>query len=180
MHVALVRAINVGGRKLPMADLRAMFADLRLAKCRTLLQSGNVVFDCGRRDERAVEELLAQETLARFELATDYFVRSAVQWRALIDANPFPEEARRDPGHLLVLPLKSSPSRAAAQSLRAGIRGREVIELRGATLYAYYPDGIGTSKLTLPIIERALGTRGTGRNWNTVLKLAALLDLRAP
>jgi uncharacterized protein (DUF1697 family) len=175
MHVALVRAINVGGRKLPMADLRAMFEDLGLATCRTLLQSGNVVFDCGRRDERALERLLAVETLARFELTTDYFVRSASEWRAIIAANPFPEEAERDPGHLLVLPLKGSPSQAAAQSLRDAIRGREVIQLRGATLYAYYPDGIGTSKLTLPIIERALDSRGTARNWNTVLKLAALL-----
>jgi uncharacterized protein (DUF1697 family) len=37
-----------------------------------------------------------------------------------------------------------------------------------------YPDGIGTSKLTIGVIEKHLGTRATGRNWNTVLKMAAL------
>jgi len=37
-----------------------------------------------------------------------------------------------------------------------------------------YPDGIGRSRLTSAVIENKLGTRGTARNWNTVLKLAAL------
>jgi uncharacterized protein (DUF1697 family) len=41
-------------------------------------------------------------------------------------------------------------------------------------LYVVYPDGIGPSKLTGGVIDRALATRGTARNWNTVLKLAAL------
>ena len=43
----------------------------------------------------------------------------------------------------------------------------------GRELYIVYPDGIGRSKLTNQLIERMLGTRGTARNWNTVLKLAA-------
>ena len=41
-------------------------------------------------------------------------------------------------------------------------------------LYAVYPDGFAGSKFTLPLIDRKLETRGTGRNWNTVLKLARL------
>jgi uncharacterized protein (DUF1697 family) len=31
------------------------------------------------------------------------------------------------------------------------------------------------SRLTVALIERKLGTRGTGRNWNTVLRLADIL-----
>jgi uncharacterized protein (DUF1697 family) len=42
--------------------------------------------------------------------------------------------------------------------------------------YIVYPDGIGRSRLTNQLIEKMLGTRGTGRNWNTVLKLDALAD----
>jgi uncharacterized protein (DUF1697 family) len=44
----------------------------------------------------------------------------------------------------------------------------------GKQLYIVYPDGIGRSRLTNAIIEKTLGTSGTGRNWNTVLKLGAL------
>jgi uncharacterized protein (DUF1697 family) len=59
-------------------------------------------------------------------------------------------------------------------TLRASIKGRETIHGNGKHLYIVYPDGIGTSKLTGTAIERALGVRGTARNWNTVLKLLAL------
>jgi uncharacterized protein (DUF1697 family) len=38
-----------------------------------------------------------------------------------------------------------------------------------------YPDGIGRSNLTGALIEKKLGTRGTARNWNTVLKLRNLV-----
>ncbi len=38
-----------------------------------------------------------------------------------------------------------------------------------------FPDGIGTSKLTGVMTEARVGTRGTGRNWNTVVKLAAAM-----
>jgi uncharacterized protein (DUF1697 family) len=72
------------------------------------------------------------------------------------------------------MPLRPAPTAASVKALRESIRGRETAECIGRTLYLVYPDGIGTSKLTIAIIERKLATVGTGRNWNTVLKLAAL------
>jgi len=60
-------------------------------------------------------------------------------------------------------------------ALKAAIRGPELVRAQGKQLYLIYPAGIGRSKLTAALIEKHLGTRGTGRNWNTVLKLAALV-----
>ena len=60
------------------------------------------------------------------------------------------------------------------RALQAAITGPEVVRADGAHAYIIYPDGVGRSRLTHALIERKLGTRGTGRNWNTVLKLAAL------
>jgi uncharacterized protein (DUF1697 family) len=48
------------------------------------------------------------------------------------------------------------------------------VRAAGRQAYIVYPDGIGESKLTITVIEKKLGSRGTGRNWNTVLKLGAL------
>jgi uncharacterized protein (DUF1697 family) len=59
-------------------------------------------------------------------------------------------------------------------ALQKAIVGREIVRAQGRSAYIVYPDGIGRSKLTAAMIEKKLGTRGTGRNWNTVLKLAAL------
>ena len=174
LTVALLRAVNVGGRKLVMADLRAMMADLGHPDARTLLQSGNLVLDAGPRTGAELEAWLEAETLKRFSLATDYLVRTTAEWAALIAANPFPAMAQGDPSHLLVMPLKSAPADGALDALRAAIVGREQAELIGRDLYLTYPDGIGDSKLTGAVIERRLGVRGTARNWNTALKLAAI------
>ena len=60
------------------------------------------------------------------------------------------------------------------KALQDAIKGREVVKARGKQAYFVYPDGMGRSKLTIKMIEKALGTRGTARNWNTVLKLGEL------
>ena len=78
------------------------------------------------------------------------------------------------PSHLLALFLKKAPEAKDVQALQAAIRGPEKVRAHGKQLYVVYPEGVGKSKLTNTLIERKLGTRGTGRNWNTVLKLAAL------
>jgi len=173
-HIALLRAVNVGGRgKAPMADLRKMLADLGFEAPQSLLQSGNLVFR-SQPTGAALEALLERETKARLGLATDYIVRTAAEWARIVAANPFAAMARDDPSHLVVMPLKSAPGAAGLEGLRAWIPGREAIEAVGRELYITYPDGIGTSKLTGAVIERRLGTRGTARNWNTATKLAAL------
>ncbi len=79
--------------------------------------------------------------------------------------------AKRDPGHLVAMPLKDAPGKAGDGEAHGGDQGRESAKAAGSTLYLTYPDGIGTSKLTITVIEKALGTRGTARNWNTVLKV---------
>jgi uncharacterized protein (DUF1697 family) len=173
-YVALLRAVNLGPHnKVAMADLRELLAMLGLADPRTLLQSGNVVFRAPGRTGAALERLLERETAARLGVRTEYFVRSGRELRDLIAANPFPGEAAADPAHLLVVFLKRRVPAGGVAALRAAITGRERIEARGREAYVVYPDGIGRSRVTTALLERAMG-RGTGRNWNTVLKLAEL------
>lgn len=177
MHVALLRGVNIAGNKrVAMADLRAMFGALGFERVSTLLQSGNVVFAGGRRSPAALESLLERESQRRLGLETEFFVRTAAEWRSIIERLPFPAEARRDPGHTLVLSLKGAPSPAHLRALREAITGPEVVELRGRELYAFYPDGVGRSRLTTAVIDKKLATRVTGRNWNTVLKIDAALS----
>jgi uncharacterized protein (DUF1697 family) len=174
-QIALLRGINVGGHKpVAMADLRALLAGLGFGEPRTLLQSGNLVFRGDAPSDVALERLLEAEVERRLGLATQILVRSAEEWDALIAANPFPDAAEHDPGHLLLMPLKAAPAEQAVDALRAASTGPELIRVAGKQAYLVYPEGIGRSKLTNALIERTLGTRGTGRNWNTVLKLAAL------
>ena len=173
--IALLRAVNVGGRSVKMADLVQMAREHGFENPRTLLQSGNLVFETERMPDAAIEAELEAAAEARFGFAIDFVCRSPGEWAALIERNPFPEVARADPARLLAMPLKSAPPEGALDALRAAIKGREQAALAGRDAYLVYPDGAGSSKLTITVIERHLRTRGTARNWNTVGKLAAML-----
>ena len=176
IQIALLRAINVGGIKVSMTDLRTLFNDLGFEEPHTLLNTGNVVFRAEKKTGTALEKLLETEFAKRTARPTEFFVRTAEEWRAIITRNPFTEEAKRDPGHLLVVTLKRAPTNQEVEALRAAITGPEVFHIDGKQAYMYYSTGIGTSKLTTKLIEKKLGTPNTGRNWNTVLKLAALAE----
>ena len=174
-HIALLRGINVGGHKqVSMADLRDLLTRLGFADVRSLLQSGNLVLGATGRTAAQLERTLEVEAEKRLGLKTDFFVRTAKEWKDVVAHNPFPKEAERDPGHLVVMFLKDAPSATPVKALQQAITGPEVVAAAGKHLYIVYPDGIGRSRLTNAVIDKQLGTRGTGRNWNTVLKLAAL------
>jgi uncharacterized protein (DUF1697 family) len=175
VHIALLRGVNVGGRQLvAMADLRVLLTGLGFENARSLLQSGNLVFESAHTGGAALESMLEAEVEKQLGLQTDINVRSAPQWKTIIAANPFGAEAASDPGRLVVMALKAPAGGDPVLALRAAIVGRERIEARCRELYIVYPDGIGDSRLTGALIERRLGVRGTARNWNTVVKLAAL------
>jgi len=174
--LALVRGINVGGfNRVAMADLRRLAERLGCKDVRTLLQTGNLVFRDAARDTAGLEQRFERAAAGQLGLKDPaFFVRTAEEWTALVRQNPFPDEAERDPGHLLAVLLKDAPRPAAVTALRAAIPGREQVAARGRTAYFYYPDGVGRSKLTPALIEKHLPGRGTARNWNTVLKLLEL------
>jgi uncharacterized protein (DUF1697 family) len=175
-YVALLRGINVGGHKpIAMLDLREFAETLRFVEVRTLLQSGNLIFESETPGAVAVEKLLEKESKRRFGHEIEFMARSATEWKALIAGNPFAREAVEDPGHLLVMCLKEAPGANEVAALKAAVKKTEYFEVRGRHAYLVYPDGIGRSKLTSALIESKLGVRGTARNWNTVMKIAALL-----
>jgi uncharacterized protein (DUF1697 family) len=177
VHIALLRGVNVGGNKMvAMSDLRDLLAKLGFADARTLLQSGNLVFRSDARTGAALERLLEAEAKKRLGIEADFLVRTAKEWKAVIARNPFPAEAERDPSRLVVTFLRDAPDEPAVESLRSAIVGPEVVRADGRHLYVVYPNGMGRSKLTHALLEKRLGTRGTARNWNTVLKLGALAD----
>ncbi len=170
-YIALLKGINVGdNRRLAMADLKAALTDAGFDDVRTILASGNVVLDVPQTDPAALEAQLSSETSSRLGVFTDYMVRDADQWRAMIEANPFPDAAEREPGHLLVVVTKTEVDETKAKAYLESYGGPERVVIIGREVFIHYPDGQGTSRLSIP----RLGN-GTARNWNTVTRLAALV-----
>ena len=177
IQIALLRGINVGGHKaVAMSDLRDLLTGLGFDGARSLLQSGNLIFRSDAQTGAGLERLLKTEAEKRMGLHADFFIRSAKEWREVVARNPFRKEAERDPSHLVVMFLTSMPNANGVKAVNAAIAGPEIVRADGRHLYIVYPDGIGKLRLTNALIEKKLGIRGTARNWNTVLKLAALID----
>ena len=170
----LLRAVNVGGRKVLMADLKRVAADAGFDAPTTLLASGNVLFgtrlspeDAGRTLEAAI--------LKEIGVATDVVVRDLAQLQAVMAANPFPRQAREEPNRLMAMFLSGAPQ-GELDSLAPGCVMGEEVRLGPGCLYIWFPQGAGVSKLGNTFIERRLKVRGTARNWNTVGKLRDLLN----
>jgi uncharacterized protein (DUF1697 family) len=175
--IALLRGINVGGhRMVGMAELREFLSQLGFQEPRSLLQSGNLIFRGEKLEGSALERRLETEAASRLGLEAAFIVRSSEAWLGVIAENPFRDEARRDPGHLLVMFCKEVIDPTKLETLQAAITGRELVQAHGREAYIVYPEGVGRSRLTHGLFEKKLGTRATGRNWNTVLKLGALVS----
>ena len=167
--VALLRAVNVSGTGLlPMSELRAMGEACGFTRVRTHIASGNLLFE-SELDEAAIVERLGERVERFFGRAVPIMVRSAAEMRAITDSNPFPDE----PGSRNMVFFLSGPVPA---DLLETLRGRqgERIAFSGREISVAYGEGIRKTRLIIPAAKA-----GTGRNRNTVAKLAALLEEQA-
>ncbi|MGA7776440.1 MAG: DUF1697 domain-containing protein [Paraburkholderia sp.] len=160
-YVALLRAVNVGGTgKLPMPELRAMCEAVGFAKVRTYIASGNVVFE-SKLAEASVKAKLerALETYAGKPVGV--LVRTGAELAAVLASNPF---TSAPPNRTVVIFIDKAPP----ANVLASVSGQQSEEIGLGTreLYVHYANGIGQSKLKIP-----LASTGTARNMNTIAKL---------
>jgi uncharacterized protein (DUF1697 family) len=167
--IALLRGVNVGGRKVSMSALRVALADAGYDDVVTYIQSGNLVLGHTRRSRSALEADLEARVrdVAGFDVAV--VVRSLAEWAKIVERNPFPGV---EPTKLHVAFLKQRPDKAKLATIDVGAFAPEKLAVVGAEIYMHLPHGIGRAKL--PPKLSVLGTPMTVRNWGTVTKLLAL------
>lgn len=173
-YVALLRGINVGGNnKLAMRDLAALCEGLGCAAVRTYIQSGNVVFtaDAGRAGGLAAA--LSQAIAQAHGLKVPVVLREAGELAAVAAGNPF-LAAGADAARLYVAFLAEVPTADRVARLDPARSPPDAFAVVGRDIFLHYPEGLVRSKLTNDYFDRTLGTVSTVRNWNTVLKLAAM------
>jgi uncharacterized protein (DUF1697 family) len=166
--VALLRGINVGrNRRVPMADLRALMEELGYEDVRTLLQSGNVVFSgakakAGKRLEAGLEE--------RFGMKIEVVLRTMAELKAVVDDEPFGEEAD-DLTRYFVVFLSETPDAGALSEFRAQDWGPDKLAANGRELYTWCPEGMQNSRLMRALVKPKFAAAATTRNMSTVKKL---------
>lgn len=175
-YAALLRGINVGGRKkLPMAELRQLMEGLGHDGVRTHLQSGQAVFATGRGDEESLAAELAQAIEKQFGFRVDVIVRDHAYLTAVAEACPFPAaELEAKQLHVTYFSESADAQRFAEIDREAYLP--EEFRLGDRELYLYAPEGLGRSKLAEHLAKPRInkGVIATTRNWNTVVKLVEL------
>lgn len=177
----LLRGVNVGGqRRVPMDALREVAAAVGLIDPRTYVASGNLVAGC-EGDAQAAAAALEAASAARFGFAVDVIARDAAAWARYLAEDPFPDVDAPN-RVMLYLPRRGSGDvadvvRDAVAALQARLAPGERVTPTVAGAWAYYPDGVGRTKLTPAAIDAAFGAPTTGRNQRTVAALGAMLGL---
>jgi uncharacterized protein (DUF1697 family) len=159
--VALLRAVNVGGTgKIEMARLRTAASAAGLGEVQSYIASGNLVFT-GPEDEAGVRRVLTHAITGEFGWCPGLLLRNGAEMAAVIARNPFPDAAGN---RLLVI---FTDGDASAEGLRHQTDEEALAGER--EVFVHFPSGMGPSKLAIPSAKD-----GTGRNMNTVAKLAAM------
>jgi uncharacterized protein (DUF1697 family) len=174
--VALLRGINVGGRnRMPMAELRALCADLGWTAVRSYIQSGNLVMGA-REPAQEVEARLEEAIRARFGIAVPVIVRSTDAWHGYTKANPFPRASAAAPNLVMLALSKGPPADDAVAGLRARSDAGERIERVGDAIWIDYGEGAARSRVAPAQLDRWVGSPVTTRNWRTVLAVREMLE----
>lgn len=173
--VALLRAVNVGGRTIRMEELRALFCGMGFGDVRTMLASGNVLFKTDAKSEATLEERISKSLEAHFGYEVKTFVRTAAEMAA-VAASPVTSEAERSKAAAVNVAFLE---RALTAKEREAVLAlcSEVDELRVAGREVYWLCRVkqSESRFTNVRLERAAGVRSTIRGWNTVQRLVEAL-----
>jgi uncharacterized protein (DUF1697 family) len=175
--ISMLRAVNVGGHnKIKMDALRALYESLGFRDVQSYVQSGNVVFRTKERDLHALTTRIQDRIEKRFGFRPGVVLRTRSELGDVIRRNPFAKRRDIEPNKFLVTFLASEPDAEALDKARTIKTAPEEVKFDGREVFIYFPNGMARPKISLPAIERALGTSGTGRNWNSVNKLLEIAE----
>ncbi|OAE47038.1 DUF1697 domain-containing protein [Agrobacterium tumefaciens] len=170
-YVALLHSIVLGqGKRLIMADLKALAAELGFIDCRTLVATGNLVFRAQATLVRGIEDRLEQAFKSRFGKHVNIIVRSGDDWLTLAANNPFPQGNPPD----VCVRVMREPLDDTALDLLQKYRRQEEIAVVAGDLWIDFRGKPSESRLLPVLTTKRLGV-GTTRNANTVNGLSEML-----
>jgi uncharacterized protein (DUF1697 family) len=173
-YAALLRGINVGGRKkLPMATLRKLLQDLGYTDVITHLQSGNAVFSSPEQPPHTLAHAIAERITGELAMDVKVVIRTGSQLADVVSRSPLPA-GPENPSRFFVAFLSAAPEPPATAAVESMSFDPDQIWISGAEAFLWCPAGAGDTKLTNNFLEKRLGVTATSRNWNTVRKLAEL------
>ena len=171
--IAFLRAINVGGRNVTMAELRGIFEGLSFREVETFIASGNVIFISPSKDIRALQQKIENQLLRSLGYEVKAFLRTVPEVAAIARSRPFNESQLSSAAALNVAFLADPLDAEAGKSVMALKTEIDDLHVHGREVYWLCKTKQGDSKFSNARFEKILRVRATWRNVNTVRRLAA-------
>ena len=166
-YAAFLRGVMPMNCKMPA--LKAAFEAAGFTDVKTVLGSGNVVFDARSTSEEALQlkaEAAMQEHLGRVFPAT---VRPVEQLRKLLETDPYRAFKVSPKAKRIVTFLRGRPK--AKIKLPVEMHGARILAMKDGEIFSdYLPTPKGPVFMTL--IEKTFGKEQTTRTWDTIVKVA--------
>lgn len=173
-YVALLRGINVGGNVLvSMAKLKEVFEALGFGNVKTLLASGNVIFQAQKTEPAKLAGNIADAMEKTFKRRVDVIVLAIEELAKLQDRNPFKGIKVTPETRLYVTFLSERPKSARIPKLPSA--DFKILSVKDGMVCSVLR--LSADKGTVDLmgaIEKEFGKKVTTRNWNTVLKIIKL------
>ncbi|HXS15318.1 MAG TPA: DUF1697 domain-containing protein [Candidatus Saccharimonadales bacterium] len=168
-YIAFLRGINVNGRKVLMQDLEQVFEQMGFINSKTLLASGNVLFDSIEKNEELLKKEIQEALQKQFGFSIPVVLRTKEEIVQLVKKRPFQYEVIENGMRLQITFFDKK------------VTGDFPIHEKGFTLFALgerelgsviQPEGKTTELMTF--IDKTFGKNSTTRNWNTLQKLTKI------
>jgi uncharacterized protein (DUF1697 family) len=162
-----------------MPELKQAFERTGFSDVRTVLASGNVVFNAAAASNAKLERAAEAAMTKHLGRAFVTIVRPIDALRALLESNPYAAYRLKPGSKRIVTFLKTKAKQPAGLELPLARDGARILELRGAEIYSVYvPSPRGAAFMTL--IEKTFGKDVTTRTWETVTKVVKSADELQP
>jgi uncharacterized protein (DUF1697 family) len=175
VFLSFLRGVNVGGKKVPMSDVRILYDELGFKNITTYIQSGNVIFE-SKLTASASEKKIEKKLLEKFDFDVSVIIRTKDELSSAIKKNPFLKEKNIVEDKLYVTFLANEPDMALVKKLMESDPGPERFVIKEKEIYLYCPAGYGEAKLNNNFFEKKLKVIATTRNWRTTNILLEMMD----
>lgn len=169
-YVSFLRGINVGGKRVPMKELKSVFEQMGFNDVKTLLNTGNVLFT-GEQDK--LEEI--QPTLAKtFGFEIDVITFTFHKLETIISSHPFLLEVNDPKIKYYLTFFKEIRPTTLKLPYTNDDESIKILSMTDTTIYGLVNLHKSGTVEYMKILDKEYGKKLTTRNFNTVKKLAAL------
>jgi uncharacterized protein (DUF1697 family) len=170
-YVAFLRGINVGGNKIiPMKELAALFEQVGFKNIKTILNSGNVVFEFKETSEKVIVKKIEKAIQDKYGFEITVQIRKLDDIKRLIEKNPFKDFKPDKDTHWYVTFLNNFKGKLPS----APRDSYKLLSIQYDALFTVMDRTKGQSTDIMAFLDKTFGKKVTTRNWNTLVKIAAI------